>query len=90
MPRLLDSSESRARDSEEDLFKESRLELLRGRDLFRDSLFVSLLFPFPLLFPLPAPLLLLPLLLLLPAFVRLLFPRESRFESRAFDRDLPP
>ena len=83
MPRLLDSSESRARDSEEDLFKESRLELLRGRDLFRDSLFVSLL-----LFPLPAPLLLLLLLLLL--FVRLLFPRESRFESRAFDRDLPP
>lgn len=80
MPRLLDSSESRARDSEEDLFKESRLELLRGRDLFRDSLFVSLLFP---LLPPPA------LLLLLPLLVRLLFPRESRFESRALDNDLP-
>lgn len=81
---MLDSSESRARDSEEDLFKESRLELLRGRDLFRDSLFVSLLFP--LLLPPPLP----PLLLLLPLLVRLLLPRESRFESRAFDNDLPP
>lgn len=81
MPRLLDSSESRARDSEEDLFKESRLELLRGRDLFRDSLFVSLLFPFPLLLP-PLPLLLF--------LVRLLLPSESLFESRGLDRDLPP
>lgn len=88
MPRLLDSNESRARDSEEDLFKESRLELLRGRDLFRDSLFVSLLFPFPLLLPAPPPPLLLLLLLLL-LLVRLLLPSESRFESRAFDRDLP-
>lgn len=76
VPRLLDSSESRARDSEEDLFRESRLELLRGKDRFRDdSRFVSLL---PLLLPLP---------LLLD---KLLLPSESRLESRGFDSDLPP
>lgn len=94
MPRLFDSSESRARDSEEDLFKESRLELLRGRDLFRDSLFVSLLLPFPFPFTFTFPLLppppLPPLLPLLLFFVKLLLPSESRLESRAFDRDLPP
>lgn len=82
VPRLLDSSESRARDSEEDLFKESRLELLRGRDRFRDdSRFASLL-------------LLPPLVLLLPLFPllldKLLLPSESRLESRGFDSDLPP
>lgn len=84
---LLDSNESRARDSEEDLFRESRLELLRGKDrLFRDdSRFASLLPPPPL----PPPLLL--LLLPLPPFLdRLLLPSESRLESRAFDNDLPP
>lgn len=84
MPRLLlDSSESRARDNEEDLFKESRLELLRGRDrLFRDdSRFVSFA---------PPPLTPLPLLLPLPLFLdRLLLPSESRLESRVFDSDLP-
>lgn len=94
VPRLLDSSESRARDSEEDLFRESRLELLRGKDRFRDdSRFVSLLLlPPPLLLllwllPLPPPTLLLPLPLLLD---KLLLPSESRLESRAFDSDLPP
>lgn len=83
VPRLLlDSSESRARDSEEDLFKESRLELLRGRDrLFKDdSRFVSLLPPptLPLLLPLPT------------LLDRLLLPSDSRLESRGFDNDLPP
>lgn len=88
VPRLLDSNESRARDSEEDLFRESRLELLRGRDrlLRDDSRFASLLPPPP---PLPPPPLL--LLLPLPPFLdRLLLPSESRLESRAFDNDLPP
>ena len=44
---LFDSSESRARDKEEDLLSESRLELLlRGNDRFKDSLLAS----FPALF----------------------------------------
>jgi len=87
---LLDSSESRARDSEEDLFKESRLELLRGRErLFKDdSRFVSL--PPPPLPPPPPPPLALLLLLLAPFLDRLLLPSESRLESRGFDNDLPP
>lgn len=83
VPRLLlDSSESRARDSEEDLFKESRLELLRGRDrLFKDdSRFISLLPPPTLLLLLPLP----------PLLDRLLLPSDSRLESRGFDNDLPP
>lgn len=77
---LLDSSESRARDSKEDLFKESRLELLRGRDrLFKDDSRFSLLPPtILLLLPLP------------PLLDRLLLPSESRLESRGFDNDLPP
>lgn len=89
---LLDSSESRARDSEEDLFRESRLEWLRGRErLFKDdSRFVSLLLPPP-----PPPLLpLLPLPLPPPPLFldRLLLPIESRLESRATfgSDDLPP
>lgn len=78
---LLDSSESRARDSKEDLFKESRLELLRGRDrLFKDDSRFSLLPPPPTLL----------LLLPLPLLDRLLLPSESRLESRGFDNDLPP
>lgn len=77
---LLDSSESRARDNEEDLFKESRLELLRGRDrLFKDDSRFSLLLLPPTL-----------LLLLPPPLERLLLPSESRLESRGFDNDLPP
>lgn len=80
---LLDSSESRARDSEEDLFRESRLELLRGKErLFKDdSRFGSLPPPVPLALLLP---------LLMPFLDKLLLPSESRLESRSFDSDLPP
>lgn len=92
-----DSNESRARDNEEDLFKESRLELLRGKDLFNDSL-PLLSFP-PLLLILLLLLLLLVILLLLLLLVatalqfvrdRLLLPRDSRLDSRPLGKDFPP
>ena len=74
LPRWLDSSESLARESKDDLFRESLLELLRGKDLLRESL--------------PASLFVVPLVLS-DVLDRLLF-KDSRLVSRVLEEKVLP